>query len=193
MAAWLVRETWSTTVAWFNINFVIRLWSCSILKFSWLSVPGCSLAYGLGMHGWVKVATLTFLYKEHSFCSMRCTWLIKVTLWWARAERTLSEHFWTVFTACSVTQGRKKKPFIDKKHAQTFSLVPRSQKDPLHDDPEEAQYVLKQLQVLTLFNIEICMSQRSCRVYHLLLASYQGLVHTKCDWVCKSDYCTQPK
>ena len=47
-------------------------------------------------------------------------------------------------------QGRKKKPFIDKKHAQTFSLVPRSHKDPLHDDPEEAQYVLKQIQVQSL-------------------------------------------
>ena len=46
-----------------------------------------------------------------------------------------------------LAQGRKKKPFIDKKRAQTFSLVPRSQKDPLHDDPEEAQYVLKQVQV----------------------------------------------
>eukprot|EP00118_Oscarella_pearsei_P009002 m.49290 g.49290 ORF g.49290 m.49290 type:complete len:165 (+) comp33972_c0_seq12:37-531(+) len=37
--------------------------------------------------------------------------------------------------------GRKKKPFIDKKSAQTFRLVHRSQKDPLQADEESAQHV----------------------------------------------------
>ena len=44
-------------------------------------------------------------------------------------------------------QGRKKKPFIDKKKAQTYRLVPRSQQDPLAENVDEAQYVLKALQV----------------------------------------------
>ena len=45
------------------------------------------------------------------------------------------------------SQGRKKKPFIDKKKAQTFRLVPRSQQDPLFGEEEESQYVLKPTQV----------------------------------------------
>ena len=44
-------------------------------------------------------------------------------------------------------QGRKKKPFIDKKKAQRFQLVPRSQHDPLCGDTEETQYVLKPAEV----------------------------------------------
>lgn len=48
------------------------------------------------------------------------------------------------------TQGRKKKPFIDKKHSQTYRLVPRSQQDPLSENVDEAQYVLKALQVNTV-------------------------------------------
>jgi protein LTV1 len=39
--------------------------------------------------------------------------------------------------------GRKKKPFIDKKKGTTYHLVPRSQADPLLDDPQEPQHVLK--------------------------------------------------
>ena len=38
---------------------------------------------------------------------------------------------------------RKKKPFINKKEAQTYRLVPRSHQDPLAGDVEESQYVLK--------------------------------------------------
>lgn len=38
---------------------------------------------------------------------------------------------------------RKKKPFINKKEAQTYRLVPRSQQDPLAGDVDESQYVLK--------------------------------------------------
>ena len=44
-------------------------------------------------------------------------------------------------------QGRKKKPFIDKKNAQRFQLVARSQRDPLCGDAEETQYVLKPTEV----------------------------------------------
>ena len=47
-------------------------------------------------------------------------------------------------------KGRKKKPFIDKKHSQTYRLVPRSQQDPLSENVDEAQYVLKALQVNTV-------------------------------------------
>ncbi|XP_064383556.1 protein LTV1 homolog isoform X2 [Halichondria panicea] len=42
--------------------------------------------------------------------------------------------------------GRKKKPFIDKKNSQTYRLVPRSQQDPLAENVDEAQHVLKALQ-----------------------------------------------
>ena len=44
-------------------------------------------------------------------------------------------------------QGRKKKRFIDKKKAQTFHLVARSQADPLYQEPGEAQHVLKPVEV----------------------------------------------
>ena len=51
-------------------------------------------------------------------------------------------------TLCTrVTQGRKKKPFIDKKKGTTYHLVPRSRADPLLDDPHEPQHVLKPEQV----------------------------------------------
>ena len=39
-------------------------------------------------------------------------------------------------------QGRKKKPFIDKRKAHTYKLVTRSQQDPLYGDCEEPQNVL---------------------------------------------------
>jgi len=54
--------------------------------------------------------------------------------------------FMTCLYVCS-QQGRKKKPFIDKKKAQRFQLVPRSQRDPLCGDAEERQYVLKPTEV----------------------------------------------
>ena len=40
---------------------------------------------------------------------------------------------------------RKKKPFIDKKHATTYKLVHRSQHDPLVADQDANQMVLKEL------------------------------------------------
>ena len=49
----------------------------------------------------------------------------------------------TLYLYAHVTQGRKKKPFIDKKKGTTYHLVPRSQADPLLDDPREPQHVLK--------------------------------------------------
>lgn len=39
--------------------------------------------------------------------------------------------------------GRKKKPFINKKEAQKYRLVPRSHQDPRAGDANESQYVLK--------------------------------------------------
>lgn len=42
------------------------------------------------------------------------------------------------------SQGKKrKKPFINKKEAQTYSLVSRSHHDPLAGDVDESQNVLK--------------------------------------------------
>ena len=41
--------------------------------------------------------------------------------------------------------GRKKKPFIDKKHPTTYKLVHRSQHDPLVADHDANQMVLKEL------------------------------------------------
>jgi len=38
--------------------------------------------------------------------------------------------------------GKKKHPFIDKKTAQKFKVVHRSQRDPLQPDPESSQHVL---------------------------------------------------
>jgi len=38
--------------------------------------------------------------------------------------------------------GKNKKPFIDKKTAQRFKVVHRSQRDPLQADPESSQHVL---------------------------------------------------
>ena len=44
----------------------------------------------------------------------------------------------------NISQGKKKKkPFINKKEAQSYRLVPRSQHDPLAGDINESQYVLK--------------------------------------------------
>ena len=39
-------------------------------------------------------------------------------------------------------QGKKKKPFIDKRSAHSFQLVHRSQKDPLQADEESSKHVL---------------------------------------------------
>lgn len=41
--------------------------------------------------------------------------------------------------------GRKKKQFIDKKRANTFQLVYRSQRDPLFATEERSDYVLKHI------------------------------------------------
>ena len=39
-------------------------------------------------------------------------------------------------------QGKKKKPFINKKNAVSFHLVHRSQRDPLQADDESSKHVL---------------------------------------------------
>ena len=43
--------------------------------------------------------------------------------------------------------GRKKKPFINKKQAQSFRLVHRSQRDPLQADEGSSQYILHPVKV----------------------------------------------
>jgi hypothetical protein len=41
-----------------------------------------------------------------------------------------------------IVQGKKKKPFIDKKSAHNFQLVHRSQRDPLQADEDSSKHVL---------------------------------------------------
>ena len=71
------------------------------------------------------------LYTRHEYCPI-----------------SLHYNWHPILPAClPPLQGRKKKPFIDKKKAQKFHLVPRSQHDPLLGDSEEPQHVLKPQEV----------------------------------------------
>ena len=53
-------------------------------------------------------------------------------------------------------QGKRKKPFIDKKSAHSFQLVHRSQKDPLQADEESSKHVLLPLD-----------SENQVKIHHL--------------------------
>ncbi len=92
----------------------------------------------------IAVGTL-YMYGEGSCIHCTCTCMyVKIAI--------------PVYVVCRLVtvnvafliQGRKKKRFIDKRNAQTFRLVSRSQSDPLYGQLEESQNVLKPNQVSSM-------------------------------------------